>query len=91
LGIRLLDGRFFTEADLAAAPLVVIVNHKLAAHYWPGADPIGKRIRLASCLSSFQTNRYGILRGSLRLLCTNQAGMTGMFSQLSLAQKPRKC
>jgi len=25
---------------------VVIVNHKLAEHYWPGQDPVGKRIRL---------------------------------------------
>jgi predicted permease len=45
LGIRLLRGRLFTEADRAGSPLVVIVNHKLAEHYWPGQDPIGKRLR----------------------------------------------
>ena len=45
---------------------------------------------LPSCMSSFHTNRYGILRGSSRLLRTSEAGITGMFSQLSLAQKPRK-
>jgi hypothetical protein len=41
-------------------------------------------------LSSLQTSRYGILRGSSRLARTSHAGMTGMFSQLSLAQKPIK-
>jgi putative ABC transport system permease protein len=46
LGIPLLRGRFFTSADTASSQLVVIVNHKLAEHYWPGADPIGKRLRL---------------------------------------------
>ena len=44
-GIRLQRGRFFTEADRSGAPLVVIVNRKLARHYWPGQNPIGKRIR----------------------------------------------
>jgi predicted permease len=48
MGIPLLRGRFFTESDQPAAPLVVIVNRKLAAHYWPGQDPIGKRLRLGT-------------------------------------------
>jgi hypothetical protein len=46
MGIRLLRGRFFTESDTTGAPLVAIVNRKLAGHYWPGQDPIGKRLRL---------------------------------------------
>jgi len=45
MGIALRRGRTFTEADNVHAQLVVIVNHKLAEHYWPGQDPIGKRIR----------------------------------------------
>jgi predicted permease len=48
MGIPLLRGRTFTEADKASAQLVVIVNHKLAQHYWPGQDPIGKRMRLGT-------------------------------------------
>ena len=44
--IRLLRGRFFTEADRAHAPLVTIVNRKFAEHFWPGQDPIGKRLRM---------------------------------------------
>lgn len=45
LGIRLLRGRLFTESDKADSQLVAIVNRKLAEHFWPGQDPIGKRLR----------------------------------------------
>jgi putative ABC transport system permease protein len=48
MGIRLLRGRYFTPADKADSQLVVIVTHNLAQRYWPGADPIGKRIRIDS-------------------------------------------
>jgi hypothetical protein len=44
LGVHLLRGRLFTDADNAHAQLVVIVNRKLAEHYWPGEDTIGKRL-----------------------------------------------
>ena len=43
-GIPILRGRAFTPADDANAPLVVIVNRILAERYWPGQDPIGKRL-----------------------------------------------
>jgi len=45
LGIRVLRGRVFTESDNANSQLVAIVNRKMAEHYWPGQDPIGKRLR----------------------------------------------
>ena len=48
MGISLLHGRFFTEADRHGSQLVLIVNHKLAQHYWPGQDPIGKRLRIGT-------------------------------------------
>jgi putative ABC transport system permease protein len=48
MGIPLLRGRFFTDADKAGAQLVVIVNRKLAQHYWPNQDPIGKRLRIGT-------------------------------------------
>ena len=43
-GIPIIRGRDFTLADDANAPLVAIVNRTLAEHYWPGQDPIGKRL-----------------------------------------------
>lgn len=53
LGVPLLRGRFFTEADRHGSQLVLIVNHKLAQHYWPGQDPIGKHLRIGT--SQMQT------------------------------------
>jgi putative ABC transport system permease protein len=44
VGIPLLRGRQFTDADRAGSPLVAIVNKTLADHYWPGQDPIGRRL-----------------------------------------------
>jgi macrolide transport system ATP-binding/permease protein len=44
LHARLLRGRYFTEADDASKPPVIIINQKLASMYLPGEDPIGKKI-----------------------------------------------
>jgi predicted permease len=43
-GVPIIRGRDFTASDNADGPLVVIVNRTLAEHYWPGQDPIGKRL-----------------------------------------------
>jgi predicted permease len=45
LGIRVLRGRVFSESDNSNSQLVAIVNRKMAQHYWPGDDPVGKRLR----------------------------------------------
>jgi putative ABC transport system permease protein len=45
MGIPLIRGRFFTEQDVATTERVVILNHRLARRYWPGADPIGQRLK----------------------------------------------
>ncbi len=44
VGIRLLRGRHFEERDRAGSPRVIIVDDRMAARFWPGADPIGKRM-----------------------------------------------
>lgn len=44
LGLTLVRGRFFTEADTANTQKVVIIDRLLSDRYWPGQDPIGKRI-----------------------------------------------
>jgi putative ABC transport system permease protein len=44
--IPLLRGRGFTGTDGPGAPLVVIVNQRLASALWASADPLGKRLRL---------------------------------------------
>ena len=44
LGMHLVKGRDFEATDGRDAPLVAIVDERLVEKYWPGEDPIGKRI-----------------------------------------------
>jgi putative ABC transport system permease protein len=44
LKIPILRGRGFTDADRMGAKRVAIVNEVLADRWWPGQDPLGKRI-----------------------------------------------
>jgi putative ABC transport system permease protein len=44
MGIRLLQGRMFTEQDTRDSPAVVIISLSAARRLWPGANPIGKRL-----------------------------------------------
>jgi predicted permease len=44
MGIPLVEGRFFTDADKEGAPATVIINHAMAAKYWHGENAIGKRM-----------------------------------------------
>jgi predicted permease len=45
MGITLKRGRYFTPAEIVGPPNQVIVNEAAARIYWPGQDPLGKRIR----------------------------------------------
>jgi macrolide transport system ATP-binding/permease protein len=44
LGARLRRGRYFTHAEDVLKPAVVVVNEAFAGKYYPGEDPVGKRI-----------------------------------------------
>jgi macrolide transport system ATP-binding/permease protein len=48
LGATLLEGRHFREDEDASQPQVAIVNQSFARQYFPGEDPIGKRIAYVS-------------------------------------------
>src|SRR5262249_49374345 len=45
LGIKVIKGRVFTDADRIGAPRVAILNQAAADSMFPGEDPIGKGIR----------------------------------------------
>ena len=47
MGIPLLAGRTFTADDSPQAPKRIVINQTLARQYWPGEDPIGKRVSMS--------------------------------------------
>jgi putative ABC transport system permease protein len=46
LGMTLLRGRLFNDQDVADTPPIAVINEAAARTYWPGQDPVGKRIQL---------------------------------------------
>ncbi len=46
MGIPMIEGRDFTPADNSKALRVLIVDQTTAARYWPGQDPLGKKLRI---------------------------------------------
>ena len=46
MGIPLVSGREFTDADDENAAPVAIVNEAMAAQFWPGRDPLGERVQV---------------------------------------------
>ena len=45
IGVPLVRGREFTNADTATSPKVVIINQTMAEQFWKGQDPIGRRFK----------------------------------------------
>src|SRR6185295_19297895 len=46
MGVALLAGRDFTDADDMDHPAVVIINEAAARRFWPSENPLGKRITI---------------------------------------------
>jgi putative ABC transport system permease protein len=48
LRIPFVTGRTFLDREASRTPSVVIVSERLASRYWPGEDPIGKRLKFGA-------------------------------------------
>jgi predicted permease len=46
MGIPVLSGREFARGDTANTAGVAVVNQAMAVQYWPGQDPVGKRVQV---------------------------------------------
>jgi putative ABC transport system permease protein len=58
LRIPLLQGRTFQQQDNANAPGVALINESFARRYWPGQQPLGKRIQMGSVRSGVNDAPY---------------------------------
>lgn len=55
MGIRLREGRMFTERDDASRPLEVIIGASLADTYFPHGGAVGQRIEIQDTLTGYRT------------------------------------
>jgi putative ABC transport system permease protein len=46
LGMTLLRGRLFNNQDVSDTPPLAVINEAAARTYWPGQEPVGKRIQI---------------------------------------------
>ena len=74
MGIPLVSGEGLPEVADSVANGKVVINRTLAAKYWPGEDPIGRRIQLFG--------RDGPVG--------HRVGVVGDVRQMSLAEPPRQ-
>jgi len=88
LGIPLLKGRDFEVGDTLEAPAVVIINAETAKRYWPGEDPIGKRIKLGRRESSNPWMTVVGVVGNVRHFGLDDIARREMFRPYSQAAWP---
>ncbi len=73
MGITLKRGRAVTERDVGDAPQVAIVNQTAAQRFWPGADPLGQRLRFSDAADAKVYEVIGVARdGKYRTLGEQQ-------------------
>jgi putative ABC transport system permease protein len=82
LGVSLLRGRLFDARDTASSPLVVVISDSMARAYWPGEDPIGRRITYNSGIPREQQQDVGG-PGSREVI-----GIVGDVRHLALDETP---
>jgi predicted permease len=46
LHIPIVQGRDFSDTDLAGRPAVILISQSMARQFWPGEDALGKRLTL---------------------------------------------
>jgi len=89
MGIPLVAGRTFTEADIQTSLRTIVVNRELAKEMWPDQDPIGKRMTVGVPLSLTPNVNYATVVGIVGdVKHTSLSGDTGMQMYQPLSQAP---
>ncbi len=56
LGLPLERGRTFSDQDIEKTPPIAVINQAAARTYWPGEDPVGKRVQLVGRTANGSAN-----------------------------------
>jgi putative ABC transport system permease protein len=62
LGISLLEGRSFTEADCVKSEPVAIVDQSVAQYFWGQADPVGRQMTASRAADGRVVTVVGVVR-----------------------------
>jgi putative ABC transport system permease protein len=83
IGIPLKRGRGFSESDDGKATPIAVINEEAARQYWPGIDPIGRRVGFGGGPGAGPTWRtvVGII-GDVRQLGLDQPALPEVFVPL---------
>ncbi|HXR98321.1 MAG TPA: ABC transporter permease [Terriglobales bacterium] len=74
MGISILEGRDFDGRDDGSRERVVIINHHMAQRFWPGASPIGKRIKIGPAENNSWMTIVGVVDDVHRTNLDNPMG-----------------
>ena len=61
LGIPVLSGRAFTDADSAMAPRVILISQSTSKAVWGAADPVGSQVRIGTAASGSWRTIVGVV------------------------------
>ncbi len=79
LGVRMLRGRAFVSGDGEPGREAMVINQRLASMYFPGEDPVGRRIRLIN---------EGNVPGAPRFYAATIVGVAPTIRQRTLEPEP---
>lgn len=74
MGMSVLRGRGFTAADVESAPRVIVLEEALARTLWPGQEPLGRCVKLASQASPCR-EVVGIVSNTRRFVGTAESSL----------------
>ena len=94
MGLTLLRGTLFTGAERDDTPPVAVIDETMAARFWPGDDPIGKRIAVEEAEGSTRERPLPVYRAVVGVVKNVRhyelASRSRIQMYLPVAQTPRR-
>jgi putative ABC transport system permease protein len=84
MDVPLAQGRLFDATDTASSRQVVLVSRSAAQKFWPGADPVGSRVRFRFTGMAFDAEVIGVV-GDVRHVALDAPAPPELFLPYSQA------